>query len=82
MMRMFPVRAMEAMIGILAIRTAMAIVTTLCSIHYLIAAPTPWRLTEISIFIVLLLPFRVLDFRQILIMLINAMFVPDEHSDS
>ena len=44
MMRMFPVRTMEAMMNTVAIRTFVLVVTVLCLIHEIAAFPIPSRM--------------------------------------
>jgi hypothetical protein len=78
MMRMFPVRTMEAMINTVVIRTLVRVVTVLYLIHQFPAFSIPSRMISVGFVIARLLPLPVTDFRHVLAVLIDVMLVLDE----
>ena len=73
MMRMFPVRTMEAMRSTLAIRTSVLMVMVLCSIHLCLPDSIRYDFWSVS-----LVPLPLTDFRQVFAVFINVMLVLDE----
>src|SRR5208282_3639696 len=79
MMRMFPVRTMEAMMNIVAIWNSVLVVAMLCLIQSFPAFPVPSRIISgRSCLLTRLLPLPVTDFRHVFAVLVDVMLVLDE----